>query len=382
MRVFDVKVVVVAPYPMLNPVRIRGGVEAVALYLVRGLNTLQGVRVQVLSDTKLVSRTLLCDDNGIPVEYIPVPRVHFMPNTIVSMLRLRRRLSAIGPDIVHSHSAWGALAGIYVGIPTVYTIHGVVRSESKYLAPGLRNKLGSKLLYHLCMKAAKMADHCIAVSNYVRSEFDNVAHAVTIVPNPVDDSFFELSSQSIPGRLLCDAFIGKRKNILGLVRSFEKVKKRHEYAELVIAGAARDSTYYGEVLDYVCTSGLQGSVYFVGQIDQVRLLSEYAKADIVCNMSWHETFSLTLAQGMAAGKAVIGTNCGGPSDFVEDSDTGYLVQPGDEQAFAERCCYLLADRDALVRMGVRAREIAESKFRKEVVAARTLKVYRAVLDER
>lgn len=375
-------VVVVAPYPMLNPVRIRGGVEAAALYLVRGLNTLQGVHVRVLSDTKLVSQTLLCDDNGIPVEYIPTPRIHFLPNSIVSLLRLRRRISAIGPDIVHSHSAWGTLAGIYAGIPTVYTIHGVPHRESRYLAPGLRNRLGGKLLSHLCRKAVRMSDHCVAVSSYVRGEFSDIARAITVIPNAVDDKFFALSSTPTPGRLLCDSFVGKRKNILGLVRAFCRVRNTCQYAELVIAGTVRDRDYYGEVLDYLCSSGLQGSVQFLGHIDYEQLLAEYAKADIICSMSWHETFSLTLAQGMASGKAVVGTDCGGPADLVENGETGYLVEPGDECGFAERCCYLLENRDALVKMSVRAREVAESKFRKEVVATRTLEVYRAVLDGR
>jgi len=376
-----VKVLIVSPYPLLDPVRIRGGVEAAAFYLARGLNTLNDVKVSVLCDTKSVSQFTKCFDNGILVNYIPNPRIRVIPNLLLNVYRLRHEIAKMQPDIVHSHSSWGALAGLRAGLPIVYTIHGVVHREERYLPSGLTNKLSARLLGFLHHKAMASAHCCIAVSKYVKDTYAPIARRIHVIPNAVDDAYFEIVGAPIPGRLLCVEYIGRRKNTLGSVRAVQAVKKTYSNAELVIAGGVRDQRYYKEIAEYIACHGLEKSVHFLGQIDQPRVLREYACADIVCTFSWHETFSLTLAQGMAAGKAVVGSDCGGPADLIVNGETGYLVPPGDEQAFAARCSELLSNRQLLEKMGRRAREVAMERFRKEVVAAQTLSVYNQVLQE-
>ncbi|MDH7602193.1 MAG: glycosyltransferase family 4 protein [Armatimonadota bacterium] len=375
------RVLIVSPYPLLNPVQIKGGVEAAAYYLAKGLSSLENVQVSVLCDTKALSNPVSCEDGRVLVHYVPNPKIRLIPNVLLNVYRLRRLIESINPDIVHSHAAWGTLASVKANYPTVHTIHAVVSREEHYSPKGVSDKLSVKLLGYLLRKAIVTADECIAVSSYVRNVYASLARRITVVPNAVDDCYFDVTVCPSSCRLLQVGSIGKLKNTLGLVRAFGRVKKAHPNAELVIAGPVRDEAYYRNVLECVRTQGLQGSVYFLGQVDQTALVHQYASAGIVCTFSWHETFSLALAQGMAAGNTLVGTDCGGPSDFIVDGATGYLVSPGDEEAFADRCDRLLSNPSLAAEMGSRAKLAARDRFRKEVVAAQTLEVYRRVLEE-
>ncbi len=55
-----------------------------------------------------------------------------------------------------------------------------------------------------------------------------------------------------------------------------------------------------------------------------------------------EGFGLVLVEAMSCGIPVISFDCPyGPSDIIQDGENGYLVPLGDNEAFADRICYLI-----------------------------------------
>jgi glycosyltransferase involved in cell wall biosynthesis len=67
--------------------------------------------------------------------------------------------------------------------------------------------------------------------------------------------------------------------------------------------------------------------------------------------------------------------------MVVDRETGFVVDVGDETAFAECAVRLLGDPELARQMGARGREIAEDFFRPRSVAENTFAVYQNVLSE-
>jgi len=375
------RVALVGPYPLLNPLRIDGGVEAAAFYLAQGFKAHENIDVHVVSASKRVQAPSQSRDGGITVHYLPEPKRRIIPNLITDVFRLRNSIDTIRPDIVHGQSPSAALAGLRGGYPTVYTIHGVIHREGIYYGNSPADRLNARLCAYLVKKAVLGVSHSIAVSSYVLGEYRDIARSgITVIPNAVEDAFFQVRGEEAPDRMLYVGFVGRRKNILGMVRAFETIKRSRPSAELAVAGSVRDQAYYADILEYIDAHGLGGSVHFLGLLNQDDLLREHAKAALVCIFSWHETFSFTVAQGMAAGKPAISSDCGGPSDLIADGETGFLVPPGDEKAFADRSIVLLADSELRRRFGARSREIANERFRKEVVAAQTLRVYEKIIS--
>lgn len=379
-REHRIKVALVGPYPV-NPPHIRGGgVEAAEFYLAEGLRADDAIDLHVVVPTKDVDEKKQIQYQNVLLHYIPIPRKRIVPNMISMIRSLGNAIDEISPDIVHSHHSSGTIAAVRRGYPVVHTIHAVAHREARYLSGSLGVRLNQALFIRLAHKAISQASHLTAVSTYVAREYAPIARAgITVVPNALEDRFFGIPDKTVEDRLLYAGYIGPRKNVLGLVRAFDLIKRARPEARLVIAGGVNDPAYMQSIQEYVDKHDLGDSIEFLGLLRQDEIEREYARAAVVCIMSWHETFSLTVSQGMAAGKPVVTTDSGGPSDLVIDGETGFLVANGDERMFAERVIELLSDADVRRRVGQNAKEVAWARFRKEIVASQTIDVYKRVL---
>ena len=69
----------------------------------------------------------------------------------------------------------------------------------------------------------------------------------------------------------------------------------------------------------------------------------------------YETFGQTLQEAAASGLPVIAPAAGGPLDLVDDGVTGYLVPPGDADAFTAAVARLAAAPAAREAFGAAGR---------------------------
>ncbi len=119
---------------------------------------------------------------------------------------------------------------------------------------------------------------------------------------------------------------------------------------------------------------ISSSIEFLGfRKDAQALLS---KMSIVVHASTTgEPFGQVVAQGMAAGKPVIGTNGGGVPELIVDGITGVLVPMGDSAAMAQAICSLLTDPVRCKSMGEAGRKRAAEKFTAETTTREVENVY-------
>ena len=65
---------------------------------------------------------------------------------------------------------------------------------------------------------------------------------------------------------------------------------------------------------------------------------------------------------MASRTAAIATDQGGPTELIDDGETGFLIPPDDAEALAARLLELIRDGDLRARMGDRGRKRVETRF--------------------
>lgn len=370
-----IKLCLIGPYP-LHGQKIRGGVCAATYYLVQGLKELKEVEIHVVVTTKEIDQDIDFDDDGVAIHCLREPKQRIIPNQLTNIGRIRNVIDRINPDVVHGETPWGTLAGLQSGRPTVHTIHGIVHREIKW-ERGLWNRANVNLHSYLARKAITGAQHVIIIGPYCIREYAKEIQGRTyLIHNAVEDRFFQLPAHEKDGLLLYAGHINRRKNVMGLVKAFDIVRSHCPTSKLIIAGGAADPGYAKQVYDYIDSHNMGESVILAGLLDQEDLSAAYADASIVCLFSLQETTPVVIAQAMAAGKPVVASSAGGTSDLVVDGETGFLVDAGDEQSFARRIIELLSDSLLRKRMGERGREIANELFRKEIVAKKTLEVYR------
>jgi phosphatidylinositol alpha 1,6-mannosyltransferase len=86
---------------------------------------------------------------------------------------------------------------------------------------------------------------------------------------------------------------------------------------------------------------LPGAV-FLGARHGAQLARIYASLDVFVHTGPYETFGQTVQEAMASGLPVVAPAAGGPLDLVAPGRTGYLVRPGDGQAFTDAITELAA----------------------------------------
>jgi glycosyltransferase involved in cell wall biosynthesis len=94
-----------------------------------------------------------------------------------------------------------------------------------------------------------------------------------------------------------------------------------------------------------------------------------------------EGFGLVILEAMSAGLPVIATRQGAIPDVIVEGVTGYVVEPGDAAAIADRILCLLRDDDSRWRMGQAGRERFLCNYTLENCTTRLAEVFAQVLEE-
>ena len=125
--------------------------------------------------------------------------------------------------------------------------------------------------------------------------------------------------------------------------------------------------------------GAAHAVRFLGNMDgEGDLLNLFKSADCICVPSRNEPFGIVILEAWAAGKPVVATRCGGPSEFVNHGYNGYLVYDN-----VASICWGVTEifrNFAHARwMGERGRVSAAYGFSWDLVAGQTEGIYRELV---
>jgi glycosyltransferase involved in cell wall biosynthesis len=97
--------------------------------------------------------------------------------------------------------------------------------------------------------------------------------------------------------------------------------------------------------------------------------------DVFAMSSVQEGMCTALVDAMAASKAAVATRAGGIPEVLVDGETGYLVEPRDHHAMADRLVGLLRDDALRARMGRAALARARERFTVERMVEGTSELY-------
>ncbi|MCM1140685.1 MAG: glycosyltransferase family 4 protein [Muribaculum sp.] len=263
---------------------------------------------------------------------LAIPTHNLMPIQLMSKLltfRLNRIFRRVVdehgiPDVIHSHYLLMTSAAVSISnkynIPIVCTEHwSRINSE----------KIPSSII-NIGQKSYRLVDKIIAVSKQTaKSIRDKFGFEAQVVYNMVDDSFFEkcdLNKLNPDFTFICIGEMSdNRKGFDILIRAFSKYLKSGFKGKLVLIGHGRlESDYRNLVKD----ERIDDNVLFVGEMHRPELRTQIASSDVVVMSSRIETFGVVLIEGMAQGKPVVATRCGGPEEFVTP-DCGLLVDVED-----------------------------------------------------
>jgi len=156
------------------------------------------------------------------------------------------------------------------------------------------------------------------------------------------------------------------KRVSALIRAFTKASVTHADVDLVIAGDGPDK----KVLQAQAQTAAPGRVHFVGWIaDASRLSALYNAAECLALPSWSEGFPTVVGEAMACGTPVLASRVGGVGELVVADRTGWLLEPGDDDALTSRLAFVLAHPGPVRAMRPAVRQMAEDRVSPDRVSA-------------
>ena len=295
-------------------------------------------------------------------------------------------------SLVHARSRAPAFSALWAAhatkVPFVATYHGVYNAKS-----------GLKRWYNAVMTKGAVV---IANSEYTREhvirEHGVAADKVVAIPRGVDLSRFEpavVGADRIEAlrqawgvapdeprlRVLLAGRLTRWKGQGLLVQAMALLKARgQDKVLLLLAGDDQGRKgYRAELEAAIAQAGLQDAVKLVGHCDDMP--AAYLLADLAIAPSLEpEAFGRTAVEPQVMGRPVMAADHGATRETVVPGETGWLVAPGDAEAWATALLEA-ADLGASARqsMGQAARLRARRLYSVDAMCEATLKVYARVL---
>jgi glycosyltransferase involved in cell wall biosynthesis len=332
------------------------------------------------------SVTYLADLDGSPA----VPRLRergveavLVPMTLLhdprGLVRLRRHLAALAPDLVHTHLGYadllGSAAARSLGLPSVATLHVMEWPRS-----------GKDAVRERLMSAARrrLAARVVAVSEagrlaYLARGWDEPEHVVTIhngvaaQARPGAGVAVRAQLGLAPGDLVVATLsvlrAGKGHDVA--IDAVARLRERFPRLRLLIVGegSARPQVQRA-------AAALGDGAVLAGHRDDVMAVLD--AVDLLVHPSRIDAFPTALLEAMAAGVPAVATAVGGIPEIVEDGLTGVLIAaPADGASLATALEPLLADR--AVRRCLA--DAGRGRFAREFSSDRWAQRLRALYDD-
>lgn len=364
------------PYPLPGK-ESNGGAQEVTYVLANTLAKLD-MKLSVLTRSNEITKDFKHQENNVDFHYFATRRPKLISSLARDIPALRKKIKKIDPDIVHAQTPEFAYCSLKENYPTVLTLHSMVWKEAKYY-PGIHGWARRIIYPKLLDSVFGKLKYLIMISPYVEKEVKGRTDAKRfLIENPINERFFNIVNTENENRILYVGVIRKIKNAFALVKAIHLIPDEIEFN--LILGGKIDEKIYGNKLDkYLEDNNLKSNVNLIGHLNKRQLVSEYSKMSFLCLPSKHETAPMVISEAMASGKPVIASNICGIPHMVAHGETGYLIEPEDIHGIAESIQKLLLSKKLRNEMGRKAKEEAKRKWHPDVVAEKTLQVYRQIV---
>ena len=295
--------------------------------------------------------------------------------------RLEEVAREVNPDIIHAHSpVLNAFPAIKVarklGIPVVYEIRAFWEDAAVDHGSTTEGSLRYRATRRLETRAIRLVDHVFTICEGLRS--DLLARGipedkVTVIPNAVDVSSFNLASPPDPELQTKWGLMGK--TVVGFIGSFyayegldlllaalpELIRQRPDVRLLLVGGGPQESV----LREQAAQLGVQDYVVFTGRVPHQDVGRYYDLINILAYprhpMRLTELVTpLKPLEAMAQGQLFVASDVGGHTELIEHNKTGILFKAGDCESLTQAVLGLLNDSRRWPELKANGRHFVES----------------------
>jgi glycosyltransferase involved in cell wall biosynthesis len=297
----------------------------------------------------------------------------------ISMIRARKLLKRLKPDIVHAHYATSAgLTALVCGFhPTVVTAHG------SDLTVGIKSRIWRPLL-------RRIFEHADCV-NAVSQDLAKMVLSLGISPNKVEtltlgidtDKFSSVERQpSDPSqglRLVCTRRLEPVFDHQTIINALTLLDEKRIKFDMTIVG---DGSMLDALKQRVHAAGLDGRVSFTGKVPNDELPEILRRHDVYLSASLWDGTSLSLLEAMAMGLFPIVSDIKANAAWLNHNADGLLHKVGDARDLADCIMQLRSNPQLSVDAAGRNREKIVRSASRKANMKRLEGIYQELIDKR
>lgn len=159
------------------------------------------------------------------------------------------------------------------------------------------------------------------------------------------------------------------------IQTLVDVMNKFDNVKLKVAGT-------GPLLEKIMKTA-PANVEFLGFISGSKLFSLVENSSFVIVPSeWYENNPLTIIEAYSYGKPVIGANIGGIPEIIDEGETGYIFNSGDEKSLEDAIKKALMNSDAQYKiLSENSRKFAEAHFSPDNYYKKLMNIYKQTIAD-
>lgn len=278
------------------------------------------------------------------------------------------------PDLYMGyHLAPGACAALVVGRllgrPSCYQMTGGpagIVGGGYAAVDSIEGALGrpSKFIETLALAVVRQFDLVVVRGSKAKELLAtyNIKRSVAVITGSVDHCLQEQE----PDRNIHLLFVGRLAPIKQINQFIAIVHAVKQAVPNVRAAIVGDGPLRTDLQTHARELGLSDNIEFLGKRKDVGAIMAQSRVFVLTSKS--EGLSIAMAEAMASGVVPVVANVGELGDLVIEGVNGYLIEPNNIDAYAEKIVSLLRDDDLWSRYSARAFEVARKHCDVEVVS--------------
>jgi glycosyltransferase involved in cell wall biosynthesis len=202
---------------------------------------------------------------------------------------------------------------------------------------------------------------------------------IEVVPNTVTPMFASVINEpktaSKDKIVLFVGGLSDKKGVFDILKAVPTVVSCFRDTRFLFAGSPENAIVWDEI-KRVCVEGkLNESVEFLGVVTGQEKIDLFQTATVFVLPSYVDNFPYVLLEAMSTGLPVITTPVGAIPEFVEDGKNGFLIEPGDYGALADRIIELLRDSTLRHEMALANTTLIQKDYLPETASYRFNQIY-------
>lgn len=360
-----------------------GGLGTSIKNLAKGLSS-QGVKVTVFVIGQ--QKNLKITENKIHLVSIAKQK-HFAFNWYFERKRYQRIIQKYidknDIQLIEAPDWTGVSAFMKFDVPIIIRLHG---SDAYFChLDGRKQKWKHRFLERTALINASAL---VSVSEFTAKKTKEIfglnKDSVTI-HNGIDcDDFRPLNVNVNNGQLLYFGAIIRKKGVLELAQIFNKVIEVLPSSRLLLIGKEVNDIFEKKstltLLNELLTPKAKKNITHFKEVPYQDIHKHIASSHLVVLPSFAEAFPMTWLEALSMEKALISSNIGWANELMVDGVTGYTIDPGNHDVYAEKIIELLNDLPKCTEFGKAGRQHVISNFSIPIIVKQNMAFYNTVIN--